>query len=58
MVSLGGRIKAHQACRAPGDNIFMSKSPWKLNEVGHIEGEGACGGLIVMSGRATYFWCC
>jgi hypothetical protein len=56
--SLGGCIKAHQACCALCDNVFLSKSPWKLNEIGYIEGKVACGGLIVMSRRAMYFWRC
>lgn len=42
--SLRDGIKAHQACRAPGDNVLFLKSPWELDEVGHIEGKGACGG--------------
>lgn len=37
--SLGGRIEAHQACRAPGDNVLFTKSSWELDEVtlSHIE---------------------
>jgi hypothetical protein len=49
--SLGGRIKTHQACRAPGDNVLLSKSPWKLDEVGHVDWQRACGRLIVWEER-------
>lgn len=55
--SLGSRIKAHQACSAPCDNVLFSKSPREVDEVGDMEGREGCGGSILGRGQFLLLRC-